>query len=86
MTASTATPLRSPSGEPVVMWALAGMAFCATAFEASLFEASLAPAGVMQANSAAMAKGAAMIEAEREKCDIASSTTENLALQNARAN
>ena len=84
-TASTATPLRSPSAEPVVMRALAGIplfaiALLASLFEevpldASLFDASLAPAGVMQPSSAAMAKGAPIIEAEREKCDIASSTS-----------
>ncbi|MGH8524009.1 MAG: hypothetical protein ACREXY_07270, partial [Gammaproteobacteria bacterium] len=79
--------------EPVVMRALAG--FCATAvgeipcalvpLEASLFnetpfEASLAPAGVTQARTATRAKGAAMIEAERETCNIASSMAKSMAL------
>jgi hypothetical protein len=64
MTPSTATPLRSPSAE-LIMRASAKIPFCATAFEESL-----APAGVIQARSAAMAKGTAMRVAEREMCRI----------------
>jgi hypothetical protein len=84
MTASTVTPLRSPSAEPVVM---AGTPFCATValpfvpFKPDKFVVSpfndlplmplKAPAGVTHASSATMVKGAPMIEVEREKCNIA---------------
>jgi hypothetical protein len=42
--------------------------------------AEKAPAGVTQASSVTRIKGAAMIKAEREKCDIASSHIAWLAL------
>src|SRR5664279_3016736 len=67
MTDSTATPLRSPSAEPVAMRALAGTPFCTIAFAEILFNdvpfkdvpfvAILAPAGITQASSAARING-----------------------------
>jgi hypothetical protein len=81
MTAFTATPLSSPSAEPDVIRASAGMPFCVVGFAESWFKeipfkvvpfvALFAPAGVTQASTAARAKGAPIFEAERETCNIA---------------
>ena len=89
-TASTATPLSSPSAEPDGIHPSAGMPFCVMGFAESWlkevpfkgvpFVANFAPAGVTQASSATMVKGAPMIEAERETCNIASSMQISLPL------
>jgi hypothetical protein len=91
ITASTATPLKSPSAEPVVMRALAGTPFCAIAFAEILFNkvpfaeilfaVIFAPTGVTQASNAAMTKGAPMIEPQRKTCDIASPMAESQAIK-----